>query len=45
MLVNAAEQWDSTSRLQDAEDSAIEETLRINLMPMVFMTRFLGPTL
>lgn len=45
ILVNAVEKYDSTSSIVDAEDSELIQLLNVNLMPMVFMNRFLGPVL
>ncbi len=45
ILVNAAEKIDSKILIEEMEDSELEKTLNANLMPMVFMNRFLGPVL
>lgn len=46
MLVNNVEELDTKgAKFHKAEDKEIVQTINVNTFPLVFMTRFLGPSL
>jgi len=46
VLVNNVEEKDTKgAKFHKAEDSEIVQTINVNTFPLVFMTRFLGPSM
>ena len=46
MLINAVEQFDTgKGKVHKTTDKDLIETLNLNMLPFIFMTRFLGPEL
>ena len=46
MLINAVEKFDvEKGKIHKTSDTNLLDTLNANTLPMVFMTRFLGPNL
>jgi short-subunit dehydrogenase len=46
MLINAVEQFDvGKGKVHKTSDKDLIETLNLNMLPFVYMTRFLGPKL